>query len=191
MNYCYALLCCLLLHWPATAQQRVWQAYPIDQQLTVRFPAPPQQLDVSATMAANNSPSRDSLRVQTSQAFRVEDATANYILVSIPLLTAQPHIGTTSEREAYYKSRGIPLMVAQLHGELLEQTVSTTPELDSFTVKLRTLTVDGSSGVKYVRVLTTNTRIYQLYFIPKDKTGEIGTAQRTQFFDASILVRGK
>lgn len=82
-------------------------------------------------------------------------------------------------------------VMVQTQGELLEQTVSTQPGLDSFTVKFRALIQDGSPSVKYVRVLTVKQRVYQLYFIPKDKSGKVGTAQRTQFFDGVTLAKSK
>jgi hypothetical protein len=191
MKHYYAWLFSLLLSRPAIAQVQSWQAYPIDTQLTVRFPQPPQEMDIPGTMAANNNSQSDSPQVQASRAFRAEDATALYILVSIPLSESPQWAVPIAEREAYYRNRSIPLLMAQTHGELLEQAVIAKPNLDSFTVKFRALTTDGAPGVKYVRVLTSKQRLYQLYFIPKDKVGTKGTAQRTQFFDAFTFVQGK
>jgi len=183
------LLWCLLFSTPAIAQTPAWKSYAIDQRLIVRFPVAPQELDVPQTMAANNSPNKDEPQVLAAQAFRAEDAVANYILVSIPIADTTYFLQPTSARDAHTKSRSIPLMMAQTHGELLEQTVSTQPGLDSFTVKFRVLTPDGSPSVKYARVLTVKQRIYQLYFLPKDKSGKIGTAERAQFFDAVVLAK--
>jgi hypothetical protein len=77
-----------------------------------------------------------------------------------------------------------------MHGELLAQTVQATPKLDSFTLKVRTLGGDGTPAIRYVRVLTIDTRICQLYFIPKDRTGKVGEAQRTEFFEGFNLTHG-
>jgi hypothetical protein len=148
------LLWCLLIGGPATAQTPPWKAYIIDQRLTVSFPVAPQELDVPQTMAANNLPNKDESQVLAAQAFRAEDAVANYILVSIPITDTTYFLQPASARDAHTKSRSIPLMMVQTHGELLEQTVSTQPSLDSFTVKFCALTTDGSHSVKYVRVLT-------------------------------------
>jgi hypothetical protein len=186
VKYYLLLLWCLILSTPAIAQTSVWQGYAIYKRFTVRFPVAPQELDVPQTMAANNSPKKNDPQVLAAQAFRAEDAVANYILVSIPIADTTYFLQPASARDAHTKSRSIPLIMAQTHGELLEQTVSTQPGLDSFTVKFRALTSDGSPSLKFVRVLTVKQRIYQLYFIPKDKSGKIGTAQRTQFFNTIV-----
>jgi hypothetical protein len=191
VKYYLVLSWFLLLSAPTIAQTPVWKSYAIDKRLTVRFPVAPQELDVPQTMAANSSPNKNEPQVLAAQAFRAEDAVANYILVSIPIADTTYFLQPASARDAHTKNRSIPLMMAQTHGELLEQTVSTQPGLDSFTVKFRALTSDGSPSVKYVRVLTVKQRIYQLYFIPKDKAGKIGTVQRTQFFDGVILAKNK
>jgi hypothetical protein len=142
-------------------------------------------------MATNDSPNKSEPQVLASRAFRAEDAVATYILVSIPLTDTSYFNEHTSVREAHTKNRSIPLMMVQTRGELLEQTVSIQPGLDSFTVKFRVLTSDGSPSVKYVRVLTVKQRIYQIYFIPKDKSGKVGAAQRVQFFNTVIRPQGK
>ena len=187
MNYCYVLLFFLLLQKPAAAQQQPWESYPIDNQLAIRFPTAPEELSVPGTMSANGSPNKDNPQAQASRAFRAEDSTAIYIVVSIPftdsLYLAQP----VSQRENYYRTRSIPQMMTQAHGEMLEQEIGTKVSMDSFTIKYRVSTADGKSRVKYARVLTTNRRIYQLYFVPKDTTGEKGSIQRTQFFDVLPL----
>lgn len=175
----------------AVAQISTWKDYAIDQHLTVRFPVKPQELDVPQTMAANNSPNKIEPQALASKAFRAEDAVATYILVSIPLADNNRFTTSPTERETYLKNRGIPLMIAQMHGELLMQKISVRPGLDSFTIKLRVLSSDGSPRVKYVRVLTIERRIYQLYFIPKDNLSEDGAAQRATFFDALTIAPGK
>ena len=191
MKYYLPFLWCLVLSALATAQVPAWKGYAIDQRLTVRFPVAPQELNVPQTMAAHDSPRKNEPQVLASRAFRAEDAIATYILVSIPLTDTSYFNQPAPARETYTKSRGIGFMMAQLHGELLEQTVSTQPGLDSFTVKFRVLTSDGSPGVKYVRVLTVQQRIYQLFFIPKDKSGKAGATQRAQFFSTAIQGPGR
>jgi len=191
VKHCLVLLWCLIVNIPTLAQTPVWKSYTIDQRLTVQFPVAPQELDVPQKVVANKSPNKYKSQILASRAFRADDVVATYTLVSIPLTDTSYFSQLKPVREAYIKSRGISLMMAQMHAELLEQTVSIQPGLDSFTVKFRVLTGDGSPSVKYVRVLTMKRRIYQLFFIPKDKTGKIGTEQRVQFFNATIRAPSK
>ena len=75
-------------------------------------------------------------------------------------------------------------MVSHARGQLLEQEVSQKNGLDLITVKYRVLGPTGSPIVKYMRMSTVERVIYQLSFVPKDKTGATSTAQRIRFFNS-------
>jgi hypothetical protein len=179
-----AVICALAMASPVGAQQARWPVFAVDKQLTLRFPAQPQEMDVPSTMAAFDAPTRNTPRVQQARAFRFEDALATYVLVCVPVFEAPKLSPSFSVRSSYYKSRVIPLLISQAHGQLLAQHIGQQQGTDVVTLQYRALDATGSPTVKYLRMLTIGQTVYQLYFVPKDKTGANCKVQRSRFFDS-------
>ena len=184
LKFSLLLLACLLLSGAGTSQTTRWTPFRVDKLITVSFPTPPQEMDIPRSMAATDFPNRNDPQVLAARGFVAEDAVATYALVCVPLKEAPALPPTFAARAAYYRARTIPLLVSHARGQLLEQEVSQKNGLDLITVKYRVLGPTGSPIVKYMRMSTVERVIYQLSFVPKDKTGATSTAQRIRFFNS-------
>ncbi|WP_151088305.1 hypothetical protein [Hymenobacter baengnokdamensis] len=159
----------------------------IDSHLQVRVPMATQEMDVPATMAAAHAPNQRDPQIQAARAFRGEDAAATYVVIIVPFSGVTQMLAEAAARLDYYKNRLIPMLVTKARGELLAQSVSTKRGLDILTIKFRALSGAGVPVVKYMRVLSVGTAIYELFFTPKDGTGQNCVAQREQFFETLLI----
>ena len=184
LKFSFLLLAYLLLSGVGTAQTTRWTPFRVDKLITVSFPTPPQEMDIPRSMAATDFPNRNDPQVLSARGFVAEDAVATYGLVCVPLKEAPALPPTFAARAAYYRARTIPLLVSHARGQLLEQEISPAAGFDLITIKYRTLGPTGSPVVKYLRMSTVVSTIYQLHFVPKDQTGAASTAQRTRFFNS-------
>jgi hypothetical protein len=75
------------------------------------------------------------------------------------------------------------MLVASAHGELITQSVSTRSGVEMLTIKFQALGRAGISVVKYMRVFSRGQAIYEMFFIPKDGTGQNCASQRNHFFE--------
>jgi hypothetical protein len=179
----------LLISTIAQAQSENWKPLRVDKHLTVQLPASSKEMDLPGTMAAANAPNQHDPQVQASRAFRGEDKVANYILVVIPF-SGETHVPKDAvARASYYKNRLAPMLMAKARGELLTQAVTVKKGVDVLTIKYRVLNSTGLPVVKYMQSFTIGGRIYELFFTPKDGTGQNCALQRIRFLSAIVITQ--
>ncbi|GAB2945996.1 hypothetical protein GCM10027048_08870 [Hymenobacter coalescens] len=181
MKYAACMLVALGGAAPALAQDG-GVTFRVDEQVAVWLPAQPQEQNVGQTLKAANSSRQNDPMVHTTQAYRLEDAAALYIIVRIPLgqppqLPADPQVRTD-----YYNVRYIPLAMQQARGTLEEQAIDMQPGYDVITLKYRAPTVTGATSTKYLRTTMIGSVMYQLHYIPADGVGDADRVQRERFF---------
>jgi len=181
------LSCFLLTIGIAQAQEARWKLLKLDSHLRVQVPIATQEMDVPATMAAAKAPNQRDPQVQAARAFRGEDAAATYVVVVVPFSGVTQLPAEAAARLDYYKNRLVPMLVTKARGELLAQSVSAKKGVDILTIKFRALNGAGIPVVKYMRVFSVGTAIYELFFTAKDGTDQQGAAQREQFFETLLI----
>lgn len=183
----YIILNWLLLAIGAQTPLVPWKFLKVDTHLKIQLPIAAQEMDIPSTMAAADAPNQHDPQVQASRAFRGEDPAAVYILVVVPF-SGVTHMPTdAAARLDYYKSRLVPMLVARAHGELLTQSVSIKKGVEILTIKFQALSRGGVPVVKYMRVFSVGQMIYELFFIPKDGTGQNCADQRNRYFETLII----
>lgn len=180
-----------LFNLSAEAQSGHWTLVRIDKQLSINFPKAAQELDIPAILATADAPNQHDPQAQASRAFRSEDITAVYAVVVVPYSGKSQVPNDLASREAYYKYRLAPMLVARAHGELLSYNGSVKDGVHILTIKFRALGVGGKPVIKYMQTFTVDCSIYELFFSPKDGLGETCVAERHRFFDTAVITPTK
>lgn len=193
MNRFLLLYLLLLLSLSAEAQLGLgrWILVRVHHQLSINFPKAAQEMDIPATLAAADAPNQHDPQAQASRAFRSEDAAAVYVVIIVPFSGKYQVPSNLASREAYYKNRLAPMLVARAHGELLAHSGSKKNGVDILTIKFRVLGAGGRPVVKYMQTFTVGRSIYELFFAPKDGIGETCVAERHRFFDTVVITPQK
>ncbi len=187
MNRYLLLYFSFLLSMAVEAQSGHWVLVRVDQQVSINFPKGAQEMDIPATLAAADAPNQHEPQAQASRAFRSEDAAATYVVIIVPFSGKSQVPSNLVSREAYYKNRLAPMLVARAHGELLASSSSEKNGVDILTIKFRVLGIGGGPVVKYMQTFTIGRSIYELFFAPKDGIGEACVAERHRFFDTVAI----
>lgn len=188
MKYMYFLI--LLLLWSSCARhdsENSWVTVKVDEQVTVSLPATPQEIDVPGTMTAVNPARQQDAMVRSSQAYMLQDTTAIYLIVRIPLAEEPVLLPTLEERKSYYINRAIPIMLGTDYPNLLEQNITKQDNVDLITVKYKKIGEDGRAVISYIRCFTVGKTVYQLHFLPLRQSGDFEEAERVQFFNSIQL----
>lgn len=170
------------------APETSWVPLKLDEQVTVQLPAQPQEMNAPDIMSALHPERGQDTQVKATRVYKLEDASAVYVVIQIPLAAPPTLPATFPLRKEYYLNRMIPLMLRQEYPNLLEQSVTEQAGVDMVTVKYKTLLPDSAWAIKYLRVLTVDKTVYQLHFLPLRQAGDFKEAERLRFFN-SVEVR--
>ncbi|SES71092.1 hypothetical protein [Hymenobacter actinosclerus] len=185
MRYTYWLIVLLLCNGcRPRVPETPWTTLKVDDQLLVQLPAQPQEISAPDIMATLHPQRKQDDLVEDTQVYRLEDTSAVYVVIRIPMLREPPFSPDPEVRKSYYLSRAIPLMMNQASSILLEQSVVQQNGFDRITVKYREENPEGIPIIKYTHMLTVGKAVYQLHFLPLRQSGDFKEAERLRFFNS-------
>lgn len=189
MKSTWALVLCLLIggctpHAPETS----WVTLKLDEQVTVQLPAQPQKLSAPDIEAELHPQPGQNEVVKATRVYKLEDTSAVYVVLRIPMAEKPVLPPTFEERKNYYLFRSIPLMLGKEYPNLLEQSVTEQNGVDMITIKYKAFLADSTLTIKYIRSFVVDKAVYQLHFLPLRQAGDFKEAERLRFFN-SVEVR--
>ena len=160
-----------------------WQTFSVDEQISVRLPVQPTEVDLSKMLPPE--------KLKDTRVLASKDSYGTYqIIKSVTGMSAES--AASQESRQSFNEGVISSLLKNQQGTLISTTPFKTSAGDGIEIKFKGVTkATGKRVIKVTRNLLIGSVSYSFNFIPTDQvdsTGTSGNGQRQQFFN-SIAVK--